>query len=66
MGDVRFELYSDKAPATVANFLKYIDGEHFKGGHFYRVVRLDNQVQNTIKIEVIQGGLDRAENAQSV
>ena len=65
VGDVRFELYSDKAPATVANFLKYIDGGHFKGGHFYRVVRLDNQVQNTIKIEVIQGGLDRAENAQS-
>lgn len=64
-GEIRFELYPDKAPVTVANFLRYIDGSHFKGGSFYRVVRLDNQVQNTIKIEVIQGGLDRAENAQS-
>jgi len=65
VGDIRFELYPDKAPVTVANFLKYIDGGHFKDGSFYRVVRLDSQVQNTIKIEVIQGGLDRAENAQS-
>ena len=57
VGEIRFELYPDKAPKTVANFLKYIDGGHFEGGSFYRVVRLDNQVQNKVKIEVIQGGL---------
>ena len=56
-GEIHFELYQDKAPATVENFLKYIDGGHFKGGSFYRVVRLDNQAQNNVKIEVIQGGL---------
>lgn len=57
MGDIHIELYEDKAPITVANFLKYIDGGHFNGGAFYRVVRMDNQAQNNIKIEVIQGGM---------
>lgn len=57
VGEIRFELYPEKAPKTVANFLKYIDGGHFGSGSFYRVVRLDNQAQNNVKIEVIQGGL---------
>jgi len=64
-GEIRFELYLDKAPVTVANFLKYIDGGHFSGGSFYRVVRMDNQEQNTVKIEVIQGGLAGKEGAVS-
>ena len=57
MGDIHIDLYEDKAPITVANFLRYIDGGHFNGGAFYRVVRMDNQAQNNIKIEVIQGGM---------
>ena len=56
-GDVTFELYQDAAPITVKNFLKYVDGKHYEGGNFYRVVRMDNQVQNKIKIEVVQGGM---------
>ena len=57
VGEIRFELYPEKAPKTVANFLKYVDGGHFEGGSFYRVVRIDNQERNSVKIEVIQGGL---------
>ncbi len=57
MGDIHIDLYEDKALITVANFLRYIDGGHFNGGAFYRVVRMDNQAQNNIKIEVIQGGM---------
>ena len=57
VGEIRFELYPENAPKTVANFLKYVDGGHFEGGRFYRVVRMGNQEQNTVKIEVIQGGL---------
>ncbi len=57
MGDIHIDLYADKAPITVANFLKYIDAGHFNGGAFYRVVRMNNQEQNNIKIEVIQGGV---------
>ncbi len=64
-GEIRFELYPDQAPLTVANFLKYVDGGHFEGGSFYRVVRMDNQEQNTVKIEVIQGGLAGKEEAVS-
>lgn len=57
MGDIHIDLYGDKAPVTVTNFLKYIDAGHFNGGSFYRVVRMNNQQQNKIKIQVIQGGM---------
>lgn len=57
-GPIVFELYADKAPATVANFLRYVDDKRYDNTTFYRVVRLDNQANNPVKIEVIQGGLN--------
>ena len=39
MGDITLELYADKAPITVANFLKYVDNGFYKGTLFHRVVR---------------------------
>ncbi len=57
VGNVLIELYGKKAPITVANFLRYVSEKRYDGGKFYRVVRLDNQSQNPIKIEVIQGGI---------
>ena len=57
-GDMRIELYPQAAPVTVENFLKYVDGGYYSNSHFYRVVRMDNQEQNNIKIEVIQGGME--------
>lgn len=56
LGDIEAELYPAKAPATVANFLQYIDKGLFDNSCFYRVVRSDNQPDDSIKIEVIQGG----------
>jgi len=56
-GNIELELYPDKAPVTVANFLKYVDEQRYNGSVFYRVVRMDNQAKNKVKIEVIQGGL---------
>jgi len=56
MGDITIELYPDRAPLTVANFLKYVDTHLYDGTHFFRTVRMDNQPDNAIKIEVIQGG----------
>ncbi len=47
------ELYPNKAPATAANFLRYVDGGFFNGGCFMRTVRPDNE-QNPVKIRVIQ------------
>ena len=56
-GSITLELYAKKAPKTVANFLRYVDDKRYDGTAFYRVVRLDNQANNLVKIEVIQGGL---------
>lgn len=56
-GNIVVELYADKAPLTVANFLRYVDEKRYDGAKFYRVVRMDNQATSPVKIEVIQGGL---------
>ena len=57
LGEILIELYPEKAPITAANFLRYVDEERFEGAMFYRVVTLNNQPNDKIKIEVIQGGL---------
>ncbi|WP_321287765.1 peptidylprolyl isomerase [uncultured Sunxiuqinia sp.] len=57
LGSILIELYSDKAPVTVKKFLRLVDDGVYENSSFYRVVRLDNQPENPIKIEVIQGGL---------
>lgn len=56
-GTIELEIYKDKAPITSKNFLDHVDHGTFKEAYFYRVVRMDNQANNDIKIEVIQGGL---------
>lgn len=39
IGDILLELYADKAPETVANFLQYVEDGHYNGTLFHRVVR---------------------------
>ncbi len=57
LGDIDVEVYLNKAPITATNFLAYVDaGKYNSQACFYRVVRLDNQSNKPIKIEVIQGG----------
>jgi len=38
LGDITLELYPDKAPATVANFLEYVKAGFFNGTIFHRVI----------------------------
>ncbi len=38
-GDIRIELYPDKAPLTVRNFLAYVDAKFFDGTIFHRVIK---------------------------
>ena len=57
LGLIQLELYPDKAPITVSNFLRYVDQNRYEDLHFYRVVHMENQPDNDVKIEVIQGGL---------
>ena len=58
LGDIHVELAAKQAPVTVANFLKYVDSRFFDGGSFHRTVKPDNQPDNKVKIEVIQGGIN--------
>lgn len=44
------------APLTASNFLQHVDAGSYMDAVFYRVVRMDNQPDNDVKIEVIQGG----------
>ena len=39
MGDMVIELYPDKAPNTVKNFLTYVDEQFYDGTIFHRVVK---------------------------
>ena len=50
------ELYPDKAPITVANFLRYVDADLYSNGSFFRVTNPGNEATRDVKIEVIQGG----------
>jgi len=38
MGDVVIELNAEKAPISVANFLRYVDKGHYDGTIFHRVI----------------------------
>ncbi len=38
MGDIVLELYPDKSPASVQNFLSYVRDGHYNGTIFYRVI----------------------------
>ena len=38
MGEITLELYPDKAPATVANFLQYVKDGSYDGTIFHRVI----------------------------
>ena len=58
LGDMTAEIYIEQASVTAGNFLSLVESGTFNtGATFYRVVRSDNQPNNAVKIEVIQGGL---------
>ncbi len=38
LGEIKVELYTEKAPKTVENFLAYVDAEFFDGTLFHRVI----------------------------
>jgi len=61
-GGIVVELYDGRAERTVANFLQYVDEERYVEASLYRVVRADNQPNDSIKIEVVQGGIGFVES----
>lgn len=58
LGDIVVELDAQRAPNTTANFLRYLDAGHYDGGTFHRTVKMDNQPDSPVKIEVIQAGVN--------
>lgn len=55
MGTITVELYADRAPITVANYLKYVDRKLYDGATFYRASKPPGQAANDYG--TIQGGL---------
>jgi peptidyl-prolyl cis-trans isomerase A (cyclophilin A) len=57
LGDILLEIDVARAPLTAANFLRYVDAGLYDGTAFHRTVTLVNQPRDTVRIEVIQGGM---------
>ena len=64
LGVIEAELDSARAPNTVVNFLRYVDGRFYEHGAFYRAVTVANQPTDSVRIEVIQGGMTRGASAK--
>ena len=60
-GEVELELFPQQAPITVTNFLRYVLEGYYRGGEFFRTVTSSNQTNDAIKIQVIQGRADPAQ-----
>jgi peptidyl-prolyl cis-trans isomerase A (cyclophilin A) len=54
-GDITIELYADKAPITVKNFLHYVDTKRLDGATFYRSSTPPGD--KTFDYGILQGGL---------
>lgn len=66
LGAIDVELDPAHAPATVANFLRYVDARSYDGGRFHRTVRPDTEVRRDVPIEVVQAGVDPAHTAEEL
>jgi peptidyl-prolyl cis-trans isomerase A (cyclophilin A) len=64
LGQIEIEIDAANAPATAANFLKYVDAGLYDGGRFHRTVRPDNQREKPVKIAVIQGAANAARRTE--
>jgi peptidyl-prolyl cis-trans isomerase A (cyclophilin A) len=55
-GDIRIELYQDRAPKTVASFLRYVDEGRYRTASFYRVHLSPAQLMKPAS-GFVQGGI---------
>ena len=66
LGVIVVELYPERAPDTVANFLRYVDAGHFDGGQFHRTVHADNQPSDSVRIDVVQASVQADRNREAL
>lgn len=57
LGAIDLEIDVAHAPATAANFLRYVDAGRYDGGRFHRTVRPDTETRKDVPIEVVQAGV---------
>lgn len=57
MGRIIVEVDTVRAPETSGNFIQLVRQSAYSKACFYRVVHSANQSSNSVKIDVIQGGL---------
>jgi peptidyl-prolyl cis-trans isomerase A (cyclophilin A) len=65
MGEIEIEVDTVRAPISGGHFLKQVDAGLYTGGRFHRTVKMDNQPKDTVKIEVIQAGIDPARDKEA-
>jgi len=56
LGNIYIELYPNKAPVTVANFMQYVNNKLYDSSSFFRVCTPSNEATRKVQIQVIQGG----------
>ena len=64
-GEFEAVLFTKRVPIAANNFLRYVAENRLEDAVFYRVVRTgenDNQPDNDVKIQVLQGGLYREDH----
>jgi len=64
-GAIEVEVDTVHAPASAANFLKYVDGGFYAGGSINRAVRPDNTTRHDVEIQVIQFQMNPARRADA-
>jgi peptidyl-prolyl cis-trans isomerase A (cyclophilin A) len=62
-GEIEIAVDMQHAPVTSANFLKYVDAGYYDGGTFHRTVKMGNQPDKKVKIEVIQAGAEKSHDS---
>ena len=65
LGNIEIEVDNIRAPVSGGLFLKQVDAGLYDNGRFHRTVKMDNQPNNDVKIEVIQAGIDPAREKEA-
>lgn len=58
LGEIEIEVDTRRAPVSGGRFLQHADSGLYNGGRFHRTVKMDNQPNNDVKIEVVQAGVN--------
>jgi peptidyl-prolyl cis-trans isomerase A (cyclophilin A) len=64
LGEIVVALDAQHAPATVGNFLRYVDKNLYDGGAFHRTVTPANQPESPVKTDIVQAGIATSRDSE--